>query len=139
MKILEKESKIIKKFEVDYENGIKCSYTTTNGKLTNFSFYSSVNKLTYVENIEDLKKTHWSKHWDIIKPNKLSITKIKNFEDFDKLFYVGGGHDGNLKDKDDNFISSPIYLDSVFSHCWLNIEKKEEKCQKIIDSLNKEY
>ena len=139
MKIVELKTDVIKKIEVDYENGIKCVYTITNGKLTYFLFLSSTSTLTYVENIEDLKNTHWSKHGEIIKKYKMTITKIKNFSDFDKLFYVGGSHDGNLKDKDGNFISSLIYLDDIFSHCWLKIETKKEKCQKILDSLNMEY
>lgn len=140
MKIIEKESKTIKKFEVDYENGIKCSFTTTNGKLTKYDFFSETNFLTYVENIDELKNIHWSKHSEILgKQKKLTISKIKTFNSFDKLFYVGGHIDGMLQDKDGNFISSIIILDDIFSHCWLHIEKKKEKCQKIIDSLNTEY
>ena len=139
MKITEKESKVIKKFEVDYENGIKCEYTTTNNKLTNFSFSSNTNCLTFVENIDDLKNNHWSKHFSLIKKNIFTIKKIKDFKDFDKLYYVGGSRDGMLKDKDDNFISSPILLDDIFFHCWAHIETKEKKCQKILDSLKKEY
>lgn len=55
MKIVEKDSKVIKTFEVDYENGIKCEYTTTNGKLTKYSFSSDKTSLTYVENIDELR------------------------------------------------------------------------------------
>ena len=139
MKIKETGVQIIKNFEVDYENGIICKYTTINNKLSKYEFLNSTKNLTYVENIEDLKNAHWYKHWEMLKNQKITITTIKKFEDFDKLFYVGGGQDGNLKDKDGNFISSPIYLDYIFSHCWLHIETKKEKCQKILDSLNNEY
>ena len=139
MKIIQKGTNIIKNFEVDYENGIKCEYTTTNNKLTKFSFFSDTNFLTFVENIDDLKNNHWSKHHNIIKKNNFSVNKIKNFKDFDKLFYVGGHSDGMLKDKDNNFISTPILLDEIFFKCWVHIETKEKKCQKILDSLKKEY
>lgn len=138
MKIVEKDSKVIKTFEVDYENGIKCEYTTTNGKLTKYSFSSDKTSLTYVENIDELRDIHWSKHYENIK-GKLTITKIKKFQDFDKLFYVGGSYDGMLKNKDGNFISTPIILDEIFFQCWMHIETKEKKCQKILDSLKKEY
>ncbi len=138
MKLVEKSQKVIKTFEVDYENGIKCEFTTTNSKLTNYNFSKDSVNLTYVENIDELKNSHWSQHHTFLK-TKLTITQIKKFEDFDKLFYVGGGRDGMLKDKDGNFLSSPIILDQIFSACWLHIETKKEKCQKILDSLNKEY
>ena len=139
MKLVEKSQKVIKTFEVDYENGIKCEFNTTNSKLTNYKFSKGLVNLTYVENIDDLKNSHWSQHYKVVKTQNLTITKIKKFENFDKLFYVGGGMDGMLKDKDGNFLSSLIILDQIFSACWLHIETKKEKCQKIIDSLNKEY
>lgn len=138
MKIIEKDSKIIKTFEVDYENGIKCEYTTTNGKLTKYSFSKDKTSLTYVENIDELRDIHWSKHYKNIK-GKLTITKIKKFQDFDKLFYVGGGYDGKLMDKDGNHISTPLILDDIFFSCWMHLETKKEKCQKLLDSLKKEY
>ena len=79
MKIQELSNKVIKDFLVDYENDIKCNYTTTNGKLTKFKFSNSTKMLTYVENIEDLKNTHWSKHWEILKVKKFKISEIKKF------------------------------------------------------------
>lgn len=139
MKLVEKSQNVIKTFDVDYENGIKCEFTTTNGKLTNYKFSKGFVNLVYVENIDELKNSHWSKHYEILKSQKFTISKIKKFEDFDKLFYVGGGMDGMLKDKDGNFLSSLIILDQTFFSCYLHIETKKEKCQKIIDSLNKEY
>ena len=120
MKLVEKSQKVIKTFEVDYENGIKCEFTTTNSKLTNYKFSKGLVNLTYVENIDDLRNSHWSQHNDFLK-TKLNITQIKKFEDFDKLFYVGGHIDGMLKDKDGNFISSYINFDQIFSACWLHI------------------
>lgn len=141
MKLIEKSQKIIKTFEVDYENGVKCEYTTTNGKLTNYKFFNSNFELTYVESIDELKNTHWAQHYQKVlkKEKKLTIAKIKSFNNFDKLFYVGGHIDGMLKDRNNNFISTPIILDEIFSQCYLHIEKKKEKCQIILDSLNKEY
>ena len=140
MKLIEKSQKIIKTFEVDYENGVKCEYTTTNGKLTNYKFFNSNFELTYVESIDELKNNHWSQHHKFIaKQKNLTIAKIKSFNSFDKLFYVGGHIDGMLKDRNNNFVSTPIILDSIFSQCFLHIENKKEKCQKILDSLNKEY
>lgn len=138
MKIVEKSSKIVKTFEVDYENGIKCEYTTTNGKLTKFNFSNEKSNLYYVENIEELKNTHWSNHHKLMNKVKMTISKIKKI-DFDKLFYVGGVIDGMLIDRNGMFISTPIILDEIFSQCYLHIEKKKEKCQAILDSLNKEY
>lgn len=140
MKLIEKSQKIIKTFEVDYENGIKCEYTTTNGKLTKYNFFSNKFALTYVESIDELKNIHWSQHYKIIeKQKKLTIAKIKSFNSFEKLFYVGGHTDGMLKDINGSFISTPITMDYIFFQCWLHIEKKKEKCQEILDSLNKEY
>jgi hypothetical protein len=140
MRLVEKSQKIIKTFEIDYENEIKCEFTTTNGKLTNYNFSKGSVNLTYVESIDELVNLHWSEHYKVIaKQKKLTITQIKKFDDFDKLFYVGGHIDGMTADKDGNFISTPIILDQVFSACFLRIETKKEKCQKIIDSLNKEF
>lgn len=138
MKIIEKDTKVIKIFEIDYENGIKCEYTTTNGKMTKYSFYKDDIYLTYVENIDELKDIHWSQHYQNIK-GKLTIAEIKKFQDFNKLFYVGGGRDGKLMDKEGNHISTPIILDEIFFSCWMSLETKKKKCQKILDSMKKEY
>ena len=51
MKIKETGVQIIKNFEVDYENDIKCNYTTINNKLSKYEFLNSTNNLTYVEKI----------------------------------------------------------------------------------------
>lgn len=140
MKIIEKSQKIIKAFEIDYENGMKCEFSTNNGKLMDYKFSNGLFNLTYVESVAELSNIHWSDHQKIIKSQKkLTITQIKNFEDFDKLFYVGGHMDGMTKNKDGVFISTPIILDYIFFQCYMSIEKKKEKCQEIIDSLNKDY
>ena len=140
MKLVEKSQKVIKTFDVDYENGINCEYTTTNDKLTNYRFFSGNTNLTYVEDVESIKNIHWSDHYKVIeKQKKLNITQIKKFNDFDNLIYIGGHTNGMTKDKDGKFISTPIILDAIFSQCYLDIEKKKEKCQEILDCLKKEY
>jgi hypothetical protein len=144
MKVIEKELNVVRKFVVNYENGIKCNCVTTNDKLTQFSFMNSKENLTYVKNIEELKNSHWSDHHKILlsqNSNSIfyTVDDILNFKDFDNLFYVGSSFDGMLKDRNDVFISTHIRLDSVFSQIYLKIETKKEKCQKIIDSLNKKY
>lgn len=131
--------KIIKNYLIDYENGIKCEYTTINSKLTSYKFYNDKFNLSYVpdENLDKLFKIHWSEHYKFI--GKLKITEIKKFTKFDNLFYVGGGNDGMLRRKDGYFLSTPICLDEIFSACWLHIETKKEKCEKIIANLKSHY
>lgn len=140
MILTEIKQTVTKVFSIDYENGITCKYITTNDNLTTYSFNNSDGLiLQYIstENIP-LLKSHWSDHYKLIETFK-SINNLKLFTEFDNLFYIGGHHDGMLRDKDGNFLSSVIRLDSVFCQCWLNIEKKKKKCQKILDSLKSEY
>jgi len=139
MKILETSQKIIKDFLIDYENGIFCKYTTTNNKITSFYFYNyKKTNLEYVDDINELKKVHWNKHHEFLN-KKFTVKELKKFTEFDKLYYVGCSRDGMLSDKDGNFISSVILIDMTFSKIYLKIEKKKEKCQKMIDSLNHDF
>lgn len=131
---------VTKTFVIDYENGITCRYTTNNGKLDHYTFSTNKMTLNYVpsEKVPLLRTSHWSKHHELIETFK-SVIKLKEFTEFDNLFYVGSHRDGMLRNKDGEYLSTPIRMDDAFCSIYLRIETKKEKCQAILDSLNKEY
>jgi len=138
MKITETQ-KIIKTVVIDYENGITCKYHTTNGILTSYIFSNIFKmKLNYVKDVDCLLSTPFYEQSNLIT-NIETILELENFNMFDNLFYIGGHSDGMLADRNGNFLSIPTRLDDVFCQCFLHIEKKEEKCKKILDSLNQDF
>lgn len=126
---------------IDYENGISCSYVTTNNKLTSYDFYNSkFKRLTVINDdvLEKLKNNHWSKHRELIENSITSDLQLEQFSDFDKLYYVGSSIDGMLFKCDGTPISTPFYLDDCFFQNE-GIETTREKCQIILDSFKKEW
>lgn len=134
------EQIITKSFVIDYENGIQCNYSTNNDKLTYYKFSTNNMTLDYVpsEKVSLLRTTHWSTHHELIEIFESEV-KLLEFVEFDNLFYVGGSRDGMLRNRNGEYLSTPIRMDNIFCSCWLHIETKKEKCQAILDSLNKEY
>ena len=129
----------IKEFIIDYENGIFCKYTTKNNKLDLYFFYNEKNiNFRYVENdnLQKITNSTFSQHHKYLTNKIKTIKELKNFNMFNKLFYVG---DGLVKDINNNLISTTIILDDIFSQIYLKIEKKFKKCQNILNNLNKEY
>ena len=138
MKITETQ-KIIKTVVIDYENGIICKYHTTDGILTSYIFSdSNSTNLKYVKDVDCLLSTPFYEQSNLIT-NIETISELEKFNMFDNLFYIGGHSDGMLADRNGNFLSIPTRLDDVFCQCFLHIEKKEEKCKKILDSLNQDF
>ena len=128
--------------EIVYENGFHCEYTLMNGKVSNFRFYNKLySNLTLVDDgaLEKLKNAHWSKHYELIAIPKMTQKLLESFEDFNKLYYIGGGNDGMTAYANGVFISTPIMLDDTFFHCWEHIETTQEECQKILDTLNYKF
>jgi hypothetical protein len=136
--------KIVDECSVVYDNGVWCEYEKTNYKLTKVQFFSPTEKrLYYLDNTakEKLSNTHWNEHYLIIKEHQIKITEkeILNFTNFEQLFYIGGGYDGMVRDYLDKPITSIILLDEVFFQIYEEIETSKKECEKILNSLNKEY
>jgi hypothetical protein len=138
MKIKLKKTNLTKAYTIDYENNVYCDVMVTNNKVSSFSFKTKY-LLSYVEDIELLKNSHWSKHYEFLKEKVFTFDELKNFNEFDKLYYVGSNIDGMLKDRFGNHISTVIHMDYIFFTCYKRIETSQEECLKILTSLNKEY
>lgn len=105
-------------YTINYENGITCKALTINSKLKDYSFYLNKKIYYYVENIDELLSTHFSDHYKFVKEQFKTLTELKEFTDFDKLYYVGGSNDGMVKDINDKFKSPLLILDSIFCYIW---------------------
>ena len=128
--------------DIDYENGFHCEYTLKNGKVSNFRFYNNLySNLMVVDDgtLEKLKNTHWSMHYHLFTKQKMSKKLLETFKDFDKLYYIGGGHDGMTAHANGVFISTPVLMDDTFFQIYEKIETTTDECQKILDSLNDEF
>jgi uncharacterized protein YxeA len=127
---------------IDYENGFGCEYTIVNGKFIFGHFYNELYKyLCYVDEktLNKLKNNHWSDHHKLYKEPKITKQWLENFNEFDKLIYIGGGRDGMLAYSDGTFISTPIKFDDIFFQCWEHIETTKEECEKILKSMNSNF
>lgn len=117
MKFRKTKKILIENYTIDYENDIICKVILKNQKISGYDFYTKKTKmsLTFVDDIELVKKTHWSEHYKVINYVKFNFTELKKFTNFDKLYYIGGGTDGIVKDREGNYISTLIHLqDSLF-------------------------
>jgi hypothetical protein len=129
---------------IDYENGVTCKYTLQDGDLTEYSFVTHFgNKrvsLLHVTNIGDVVNSHWGDHHKVANISKFEdVNSLFNFTDFDNLFYMGQDIDGMTADRHGRYLSTPVLMDYIFFTSWMKIEKSKEKCQKILDSLDKSY
>ena len=140
MKIVKTEDKTVRfqNYTIDYENEIIC-YVKMRNTSIRYEFEKNKKRLQYVSDIQPLINSHWSDHHRCFKLKKFTLNELKNFKEFDKLFYVGGILDGMLLDHNLKPLSSVIILDNLFFSIWEKIETSKEECEKILKSLNKKY
>ncbi len=142
MKSTIKSKVVLSTIDIDYENGYHCEYTIKNSKLIFGRFYSDRYKYLYFvddETLDKLKNTHWSNHHKIYKEPKVTKKWLENFNEFNKLVYIGGGIDGMLAHSNGTFISTPILLDDIFFQCFEHVETTKQECEKIIKSMKSKY
>lgn len=123
----------IQYYQITYDNGVKCDYTITNGKLTHYNFTHNDLNYKYCDNIDFYTEKHWSEYdyWETLPT--LNLKELQEFNSFDKLFYFGAGHDGKTIDINGLELSTPINISSA--SIYLGIETSEKECQEILDSL----
>jgi hypothetical protein len=127
---------ITEDFCVDYGNDFYCYYQLINKDLawSYFKFKDTNLKLKYCSNIDEFTNKCWFDiDYDLLP--KLTLDEILNFNQFENLYYFGGGYDGLTKRPDGKIISVPIYFDDITCKNALNIETSEEECEKILESL----
>lgn len=134
-----KKVNVIEDYTINYENGVICNAQVINDKLIDYNFKSKY-RLEPIENIDEVVKYHWSEHHEIAKCTTFeTIEDLKNFKDFDKLFYIGGGSDGMIKDRNGKFLSSLLIFDDIFCSIYAKIGKPK-KVDKVYDIiLNHEW
>jgi hypothetical protein len=129
--------------KIDYKNGYVCIIHFINNKMDSYHFLKDNIHLSYLNNdeIEEISNLHWSNHHTVLqKQQLLTIEELLNFEKFDKLFYIGGGMDGMVKNITTNkFISTPIKLDEVFFQIYMKLETNIADCEKYLSNLNSKY
>jgi hypothetical protein len=115
-------------YTIDYGNGVFCNIETQNDKIISHDFRNNNDlKLIVVKNIDEVVKYHWSKHLDILKSKKFrSLKSLEKFKDFDLLFYIGAGLDGEIRDRHGNYKASLIFLSDSFFSIWCNIKRKSD-------------
>lgn len=124
-------------YSIDYENGIICKALTVNNRLKEYSFHIDKERYWFVEDINGLLATPFSEHYKFLNPKYFkNITQLKEFNDFEKLFYVGCSRDGMVKNIEGNFKSSLIVIDSIFCWVWKEI-KGLVKSQAIKNTIDK--
>ena len=113
---------VIEDYTINYENGIICTSQVINDKLISYNFKANKLRLNPIENIDEVLNYHWSEHYNIAKETKFeTVEELKNFKDFDNLYYLGGSNDGMIKDRNGKFLSSVIILDDIFCSIWAKI------------------
>lgn len=128
-------------FQMNFEDGIVCYYTTSNGELTNYYFKNhNKTRLSFVsfENVDKIKTQHWSTHHELVGILG-SREEIENYYTQGELYYLGCGSDGMVKDKHDTFLSSIVNFDMSFLQSRFKIETTEEECETILSGLKSEY
>jgi len=132
---------------IDYRNGFKCEYVLENenlrtGKTKQYRFYNKLYQRLEVvddETLELLKNSHWSTHHEHIKEINRTEEELFQFNEFDKLYYIGGGIDGMLAKSDGTFIATAILLDDIFFHCYIHLETTQKECEDFLNNLKKEH
>jgi hypothetical protein len=138
MKIIDKEVIGIEKFKIDYENGVFCNVELKNGKLDHYQFNSDGRNLYYISDIEKYKESHWWDHLNLLKSEvKLTLEELYEFGDFSKLFYIGGGSDGMVRDWRGEAISILLKFDDTFNkiHGGINTLPKAEEFKRKAEEI----
>lgn len=141
IKTTQLEKITIIKYKIQFEDGIVCYYTISNGVMTDYNFENIKKdklKLILHENIEKLKTQHWNTHRNLIYKLE-NVEQLKNYTKFGELYYIGSSLDGMVKDKNGNFISSIVKFNDVFSQTCLEIETTKNECLNILNNLNSKY
>lgn len=130
--------------KVSYGNGFYCEYVKSKDAISNIRFKKNKKDyLTYLtdEQLEKLKDSIWQKHIEVLgDPLKFSDEKwIHEFNQFDKLYCVGGGIDGMLRESDGTPISTPWLIDSTHFKVYEKLETKKENVEKYLKNLKIKY
>ena len=113
-------------YTIDLGNDIILNASLVDGKLIEYSFKVEINTmfypLHYVENIDPYIKTFWNEHYKLLETEKkfTTLDELKTI-DTNKLYYIGGGKDGMLRDNKGLPISTLIKCDDIFCKCYLEI------------------
>lgn len=114
-------SETVEKGKIDYENGVSANFiiTSKEGEVISFTYAFFItdtkNKLSEVDNLEILQNLPFSEHHTFKNQNKLTtLEELIEFNQFDKLYYIGGSIDGMIRDRFYNPITSLVYFDSFF-------------------------
>ncbi len=149
IKNYKKDVLVKEEYKIDYENGIVCYVKLNNGDVEHYRFYNRDMGLELVDDINNIINNHWSVHHKFLITG-LCESELKNFNDFDKLFYIGSHSDGTTKDRHGNLIGSLLILDDTFCSIWGEIgtpevvdevydKLKDHKWVKKIDKIELPY
>jgi hypothetical protein len=125
---------------IDYKNGVFCEYRKKDKKLVSYNFYNKKRKvLEFIKDevIEEMKFLSWEKWHECQEKSGFSFQDLLDFNEFEKLYYVGYGIDGMLAKQDGRFVSTVVYLDYIYMKIYEEIQGSKQDCQKIIDELIK--
>jgi hypothetical protein len=129
--------------KIAYDDEYKCILDFENDCLMNYGFYKGNMRLNYLNDGEliEIRNTHWSDHYKILeKKESFTVEQLLDFNDFDKLYYVGGSTDGLVKNiKTGKYISTPIILDEIFFQVHLKLESSKAECIKILSYIDDSF
>ena len=124
MKVRKIRETVVKEFEIDYDNGVLCRYTTKNGRLNKYEFTKNNINYNIIENIDDVTKVIWNEYYKIMKVRKITkISDLKNFNDFDKLFTR---NDTLFFDINGKVQDAVFNLTENFFSIYCNVRRKED-------------
>lgn len=141
MKLIKTRDEIKKyvDYTINYQNGVSCDIEFVNKVLINYRFVKKGKKFDYVNDLKPFRENHWSLHEEYIKETNFTFDELKNFTEFDKLFYIGAGSDGMVLDIDLIPQTSIVRLDSSFFSIYQKIETSKKECEDILKTLNDKY
>ena len=130
--------------KVSYGNRFYCEYIKSKDSVSNIRFKKNKKDyLTYLpdEKLETLKNSIWQKHGEVLSDYLQFADEkwIHEFNQFDKLYCVGGSIDGMLRKSDGTPISTPWLIDSTHFKIYEKLETKKENVEKYLKNLKNKY
>jgi hypothetical protein len=131
-------------FNLVYETGIICKVTIVNDTDLTYNFVSTSiefgkQTLSYVEDITEYQNTKWSNHYALLnkEPKITTVEELENI-DVNRLFYIGGGKDGMIRDRYMKPVTSLLTLDDIFMEIWAKVRtlKKSKKTVAKAETLD---